>query len=442
MQASGPELPKNDLPSGSDSTNYRRARPVLQGLFVTATLGAAALLLRAPGTYDVTTFLEWMHIIVRDGIPLGYAHSLDVQPPFYAVLFYFIGHTAQLLSLSPFAGYKLSLLLAWLLTGGALALWTRNVWTLCLALLGFLLGALGLGYFDIFLAPLLLLSLHFLRRDRLVLFAIFFVLFAATKAQGAIAVPIVALFCLVQFGRGDRQRLVAVAAPSVILAELAIVVFHSAPLRALINATHNLHWSGYALNLPWVITYFYRAFRPEMFGGLAADGSVEIVKSAPGYIVPVSLKAAFFAGYAGLAFLLVRQLRQKVETPVVILVRVLFLAYLLYFTVNTGVHENHLFYGALAGVLLVTVDPRFKAAAVYVVLAYNLNMILFFGLTGGGLGHSRVWGVDLSVAIAALNTAIFAWIAFAALKPAPGVTTPGRDAPDLTREVGKVSRIA
>jgi hypothetical protein len=84
------------------------------------------------------------------------------------------------------------------------------------------------------------------------------------------------------------------------------------------------------------------------------------------------------------------------------------LGYLAYFTLNTGVHENHLFLACLLlGLLAHRERTTLPDLAVWAALL-NINMVVFYGLDGRGLPFSPVvGGLDLTLPLALLTVLLF-----------------------------------
>ena len=91
------------------------------------------------------------------------------------------------------------------------------------------------------------------------------------------------------------------------------------------------------------------------------------------------------------------------------LIKFALLGYLAYFTFNTSVHENHLFIAAVLSVILVWLNRERLSTMVILLLMSNINLLLFFGITGGGLGFSRVIAntVDAALPLSIFNVVFF-----------------------------------
>jgi hypothetical protein len=79
---------------------------------------------------------------------------------------------------------------------------------------------------------------------------------------------------------------------------------------------------------------------------------------------------------------------------------------LTYFAVNTGVHENHLYIASVLGLLAGYFIKHLRFISGLIAGLNNVNLLLFYGLTGDGLGFSRVCGIDISLPFAILGVVL------------------------------------
>ena len=87
--------------------------------------------------------------------------------------------------------------------------------------------------------------------------------------------------------------------------------------------------------------------------------------------------------------------------------------FLTYAMWNSSVHENHLFVPVVLAYMLMLREytPESRAITVVLTAMFNVNLFVFYGVTGIQL-QSRVVGIDLSVILAMLY--IVAWLVLAA----------------------------
>ena len=75
------------------------------------------------------------------------------------------------------------------------------------------------------------------------------------------------------------------------------------------------------------------------------------------------------------------------------LVRASIVCFMTYFTFGYGVHENHACVVAVLGVCWLAMDGTRLVEAVVLSVLFNMNLLLFYGLSGSGLNFSRnCWG--------------------------------------------------
>ncbi len=385
---------------------------------------AALLLLRSRGTVDVSLFITWMTRITERGMAGGYELNESVQPPVYAVIFWVVGQTATRLAVSQFIAYKVSLLAAWLLTGLCVRQWTRNPWVIAAIQLAFLPSCMALGYFDIYLAPLLLFALWAARERRWALCATSFTVCVLTKAQGLVLVPLAAVFAVKVVRRArttDTALRVAsaLAAPSLLIVVLIALIFGRATITAAEVAARHPIVSANALNVGWILTHYVRWAHPHLYGGLLPDGTATLIRLPLDHPMLHLLRGAFFAVYG---LILVRYARTALSLRALVLHA--YLGTLAYCMLNAGVHENHLFYPSLLAIALYLIDRTYRWHALYWAAAANLNLVLFYGLSGTGPGFPRVVGVDLALIVASVNVLVFLLVLVRAMA-APGAGPAG-----------------
>jgi hypothetical protein len=84
-----------------------------------------------------------------------------------------------------------------------------------------------------------------------------------------------------------------------------------------------------------------------------------------------------------------------------------------YFNFNSGVHENHLFVAVLLAYILMlfTHTRQDRALVTFLVVVSNINLFVFYGVTGTEL-QNRVVGVDLSLVLAILSVIAWPYLVF------------------------------
>ncbi len=366
----------------------------------------ALLWLQAPGTTDVPIFLRWAAaaaISVRGSYATFFAYG---YPPLGFVILRGAALIAETLNTDLLIGFKLSLLLSLLVTGGLFWLWTRNFYLSLGLFLALLPNAMTYGYTDIHFAPFLVGALWALHRNKLALFTVLYGGACLVKLQPLILAPFLVIYLLgVQHIADWRQIAVKrlglrVILPAALMALGTFAIFGKPAADALSIGLTNPFLSGQALNLNWIVTFGLRVLNPQWFGGLS-DGLIIPIDTQDWHALFWS-KILFWLLFAPacLAFALSRKSFDD-------LLRFGLVGYLTYFMLNTGVHENHLFMAVvLAAVLAWRQREHLSTFAIWALVA-NINLFVFYGADGSGLAFSRVVGVDITLLLAVVFVALF-----------------------------------
>ena len=366
-------------------------------------------LLRSPGTNDVPeAWMKWIDGLLKHGLVEGFRFNTADYPPFASVILLFVAKAGAACSIDLFLAFKISLFVA--LLCATLCFWA---WTLDAALTGLLAFSLffngvALCYLDTYFAPTLILSLWALQRKKIALFSLLFSISCLIKWQPLIVAPFLALHAVAltkEHGKDRRDiagmwlRLV-LPALGVVLAAAAL--FGHRPLVAAFRlALNHAFLSGNALNFNWLVTWFVHLFQPEKYGAIM-DGLVNLVAINPAEGWVRALKSVFIFFYLGTLW---RSFKMRASFAGAI--ECALAGYLAYFIFNIGVHENHLFLATILAAIGAALSPDKRLRAILVVAFSNLNLIVFYGFTGNGLGFGRVVGIDVTLILAAVNVLLF-----------------------------------
>ena len=355
----------------------------------------------SPGTSDVKEDFRWITNAEKLGLRAGYVENGDSYPPLIPLFLFYVSKLAGKFDLTVFVGFKLALYSFLCLTAIVFYLGTRNLFLTSTMILAFVLNSLALCYLDIFLVPTLLLSYFALAQNRLTAFAVLFSVSCMIKFQPLLFLPPIAIYLMSQ--NTVRALLVRVVLPAFIVTLIFLLFFRLELLMAFARALFFHHQlSANAANVNWILTYLLHLIEPDKFGPLV-DGRVDFI-STTDPMLWVPSKIIFISGY----LLNLRHFSQQEKSFVNLLIFSL-IGYLIYFTFNTGVHENHLFPAMLLAFLLCAKNPIFVRSCVIISAISNLNLVLFYGINGSGLPFSRVVGLDLSILLAGV-TALFCGI--------------------------------
>jgi hypothetical protein len=365
------------------------------------------LFFHSPGTDDVRTWMVWMDHADSLGIRAGYAANRSDYPPLSSIILFGVSELSRLANLSLFTGFKLSLLAALLLTSLIFFKWTKDPILTSILQLSLVLNSMALGYIDIYIAPPLILSFWALSTRNLPLFSASFTLACLIKWQPVILAPFAVVYLtgiksLGRFKAVDGKPLLAsVGLPSALFLAPVLGVFGLEVALAFGRASFHSYLSGNALNLTWIMTYFLHVCLPDRFGPLV-DGRATGIMTRELEIVLLP-KLAFALSY-GLALYALIKREKTLEN----LLEFALIGYFAYFTFNTGVHENHLFTPLILSLILSWMNPAHLRMSLAIALFANLNLFLFYGVHGRGLGFSRVVGIDLGLLFSILCLILFA----------------------------------
>jgi len=322
---------------------------------VALTLGIClfvVFLIPTPGTGNMDTWVRWINEAIDLGLVDAYSLNHDTYPPLTLVILFGVGKISQLLNIWIYTAIK-GTIAAFLLLTTLLTLWATKDLLLSLLLLGgVLINSVALGHLDIFFAPTLVLALWALKEKRLVLFTIAFCFSFLTKWQPLIIAPFIALYILGIDRLSDwkqidlRGILKKILIPALGILALTFILFGIKPVITAFSYASDHHYlSGNALNLNWILTHFLHVFKPGQYGPLI-NGQAELIIGPP-YSVKLIPKLIFFLVYILTAIVFFKQKKTFGN-----LMWFSLLGYWAYFTLNTGVHENHFFVAIILAALL------------------------------------------------------------------------------------------
>jgi len=158
--------------------------------------------------------------------------------------------------------------------------------------------------------------------------------------------------------------------------------------------------SGHALNFPWIMTFFLHLINPSEYGGFP-DGHIAILDIT-------SWKILFLPGLlfiVSYVVLLINFFRRRRTFEDLLLFAIL--GVMSYFMFSRGVHENHIYIALLLSILLCWFNRTYLYIMLLFILMTNLNLFIFYGISGEELWFTRVVGIDLSLPLAILNLVFF-----------------------------------
>ena len=389
----------------------------------------ALALYNAPGTGDFAIWLAWINLLEKQGIYATLLQINDNYPPFSLVCLDGVLHLAQWTGFSVFFWLKMSLLAGLTGTCAVFYAWTRNS-GLTLGLYLLLLISVGCGYLDVYWTLPFLASLWALDRNRFALATALYTLSVMTKPQPLLAAPFIALYILnmrswKDIRNPDWRRIGAGIGGGSAVLGIFVACFGWLTFLPLSNAMNtfgknaydNMTPSGNAMNVNWIYTHFLHVWHPEKYGPLDR-GTANMIEHI-GIAEQMPFKMAFSLLFL---FILYRFFKQAKNMESLLLYASL--GSLTCFMLNTGMHENHLYVVPLLTVGLAALDRRYEGFHSTWTIAAALNLLVFYGIGGTGMGFPRVVGIDLALVGSLFFVCFFflslGWLFFPlALPPTP-----------------------
>ena len=375
-------------------------------------LGVFALVsVRSPGTSDMMAF--WMPFYQQmKGLDLveGYGHTALDYPPFTHALIHWSGGVMDAYLIDPLWGFKACVLLCTVLAAVVFRWAWRGGIPLYLLIAGAVVSGSLLGYLDVFYAPTVLLALWALQRRRLTLFSVLFTVSCFIKWQPLIFAPFCAWHALRPAGARPQDglawsvsRTARSAVPAVVIV-LAILLAYGTPVvNAFKYALDDTFLSGDALNANWAATYLLNVWHPGTIPPLTLGQAQTI--DAPMLGGWMWIPKLAFIGMYGLCLWRFHRGANTFQE----FLRASMMGFLTYCMCNTGVHENHYYIASLLACVLAGVDTRATPQAFLVSFFAIMNLVVFYGFSGGGLNFNRVVGLDTTFLLALAYTALYLW---------------------------------
>jgi hypothetical protein len=364
--------------------------------------------MHAPGQGDIASWERWANDVDTLGPVQGFEAIKADYPPFSSLILFAAIRAAHIFGIGTFGAVKLAILVLLCLTSLVFWIWTKNFRLALIVHLSLLLNSVVLGYIDVFFAPSLLLALWAFKEEKLTWFAIFYAITCLTKWQPILIAPFLALALLnIKHIKQWRQikfkkLIVSVLLPASTIFSLTLVVFGVPPVLGALKAafSHNF-LSGNALNFDWILTHFLHVLDPGQFGGLVAGQAYYIRTTS--LAVTLAPRLLFFLFYAVTLVVFIRRDKGFEE-----LINFSLIGYFAYYSFNPGVHENHLFLIAVLSIVLFWLNREHFMVMLILIVMSNINLVLFYGLDGTGLGFSRVIAnVDIALLLSLFNVNFF-----------------------------------
>lgn len=347
------------------------------------------------GTSDLATHHKWLTLLLDNPLAEAYASGEMDYPPLFVFSFYPVAFWDPVVGL--WVVIYLTLAINLLVSTALVYLLTRNASAALLFYVASFYPIIILKYTDINFMPALLLSLWALKHQRYFLFSLLYTVACFIKWQPMMLGPFLVLMVL-RPGPGLIRRFLASAAGFITVFMVTIWIFgFETTYRAFTVVTGEPIISANAINLHWITTWALHLLQPEVYGGLT-NGEITYLQPPSG-LMSIS-KIPFAICYSLSLYAFYRSGKQWLD-----LLKYSLLGYLAYFALNTGVHENHLYLGAMMAILLSGFEKQRAPIAWFLVISMYLNLLLFEGLGQFSNTHTfRMIFVDITLPLAIVFT--------------------------------------
>ena len=366
----------------------------------------------SPGTFDRDEWLRYMALARQKGILAAYPNAASVDyPPLSFVMLGILARIADVLRISDFAALKISLMILTLTCASIVAFLEKPAQS-TLAVIAFLtlfIDAILEVYIDIYFVLFLLLAVWCFQRRYLSVGTAIFAIACLVKWQPIILSPLVLLYVLPRRPTlSDLSRLAPAAA-------VCLVVFglYAEPMiKAFALGFSDPMLSGNGLNLNWLITGLMEWHKPtpdglvvilSKAGGVYTDGSGLEVPATATY--SFLLFASSFLRY--FCYLVSLYYFYNSDRGIINFVRSSIICFMAYFTFGDAVHENHACVAAILAICWFAMDRTRYLEAILLAMAFNINLLVFYGFDGSGLHFRRVVGWDVTLYLAAFDLILF-----------------------------------
>ncbi len=366
-------------PGPNGGAGRRRDRSAIQILILAALVLLGVIWIPHTASEDIPYWLLWMKTDLSVGIVHGYQQAPLEYPPLSRFILAVPARFAQATGADPAIAMKVTFLLAWCATGALFFASTRDRWITLALMASLLVNNLGIGYLDAYVAPLLVVSLHLLKKEKWPAAFVVLILSSFVKWQPGIFGPFMVAYILARLIREARKgwavpAAVSLGLPAVAIPGILYLVFGPVLVGTFRYASNNIFISGNALNLNWIYTVLLHALDPGRFGALGA-GEILIQRAPAGFLI--APKVIFWGIYL---YFLVRCAMRAVRFADFLSYAAL--GYFSYFMFNTAVHENHLVLLLVPLAFLAHERLRLRWIALAIAIFVNLNLVLFYGVDG------------------------------------------------------------
>lgn len=356
-------------------------------------------------------FQEWINNIKELGVVQGYATNADMYPPLILPIWAFVSK----FGFRPFVVLRITnsicILISMLLIR---VLYNSKIGSIIFFFM--MLISEACGYLEIVLAPHLILFFYFLKKRNYWWTGFFASIMCLIKFQPIVFMPLI-LISFVDFSfkriNVEYKSLLYFLFGSFVPIFVSLIIWGfslpQALMRGLSLGNGRGALSANALNFGWIFTFILERFFPQIAGGLDEGRICIIFASQTGWIY-------YFKYLFWMMFIVLIVLLLFCKKSYSLILEFVLIEYTSYCIFNTNVHENHIILGGLL-VLMLYLEQSTKEN-LYKLIMYmimiNMNLVIFYGISGVGLGFSRVLmnRYDISIFFAVVNVFFFVSYSF------------------------------
>ncbi len=361
----------------------------------------------APGSSDVQHWLTWVRAANKFGIIKGYSVDLDVYPPLGSLFVNISSWISTYFGLTTFAGIKWSMYFYLLFTLIVIYSVTKNYFLTIVSYFLLVINSVGLVYLDIYFTPFLILSLHYLKKKNILLTTIFFSVASMIKMQVIILMPFFALQIINISSFSDiknvdyKKTVLHCILPYTLIFMAFLSIYGTHFLSAFQGAYNENILSANATNAGWIVTFLLHYLFPAKYGAL--ESNRYIIRYITGDSIFLHLfKYIFVVSYA-ILFLKYFKLKEKSFEKFLLYTTAAFLSY---FMLNKGVHENHLHVAVITLILLYAEDKKYLVDMLIWGIIFNINLVIFYDRNG--IISQRIIGhLDMTLLFAVLCVVLY-----------------------------------
>jgi hypothetical protein len=363
------------------------------------------ILLPSKGTGDLPNgFLLWLERAESIGFVESFNRTITAYPPFYILIPFLL---TKFFGFSFFVSYKIFLLIGLIFLTISIYRISKSVLISVTAYILLLVPTIGLGYGDVFLSALVLLSIKYSLLDKPFVSGVLFSLAVSLKFTPLILLPVIGL---ILFNNNGGFKNISIVFGKYVGFSGGVLIFPTficaifSPFSYLENlklALLNGYLSGQAFNLGWLIT----AYR-ELFGieseRMLVPGVIRFtyIDVHSGLYVAMKYSATLIV----LVYLLTKiNVILDFATALKISIVVLWI----YYTIAPGVHENHLLIISSFCIFIWNLRNFEGYIFSFVLILSIVNPIIFYGLTGETPLLRKIFGIDYTIILSGLNLIIF-----------------------------------